>query len=365
MLAAPDPFNSGTDVRVVDVLDRAAASVDSTLAGRPEVAASVHRTLGETYRGLGLEEKSEKHIVRTLELMGEVMDVGEDPEALVDLFNLGNLYLDENRIEEADSIGLVVERVMAMADAGAVPYASACLFLGWLNEFHGRYEEAAARLRPCLETARAALGPEHTRTLDIAMALGNVTWQAGHPGEARDLMERTLSIMERHNGPDHPAVLSLVNNLAFVYRETGDTGKSLAAFERALDAKRRTLGEDHWSTAVGYHNLGHQLRMMGRPEEAIPNHEEAVAIARRIFAPDDIRIQLLNSGYGQALLASKRLNEAEGILTTVYERISSEYGADHSRSQSVAALLDTVYTKMGDADRAGRYQQLAGSGAGQ
>lgn len=360
MLAAPDPFNSGADVRVVDVLDRAAADVDSTLAGRPEVAASVHRALGETYRGLGLEDKAEVHIIRTLSLMSDVVDVGQDPKALVDLFNLGNLYLDQDRMVEADSIGRVIEQVMEATDANTAPYASACLFLGWLDEAHDRYEEAAARLRPCLETARSALGPEHTRSLDIAMALGNIEWQAGHPEEARDLMEGALEVMERQNGPDHPAVLSLVNNLAFVYREVGDNDQSLVAFERALDAKLRIYGDDHFSTAVGYHNLGHQLRMMGRPDEAIPNHEKALAIARRIFEPDDIRIQILSAGYGQALLAAKRTREAETVLKTAYERFGTELGADHRRSRSVAGMLASAYAELGDTASAARYQALAG-----
>lgn len=59
VLSAADPFQEGRDVRVVDVLEGAAARIETELAGQPDVAAAVYRTLGITYQNLGLYAEAE------------------------------------------------------------------------------------------------------------------------------------------------------------------------------------------------------------------------------------------------------------------------------------------------------------------
>ena len=54
MLSAADPDLDGRDVRVATLLDRAAATLDSTLAAQPGLRADARQRLGETYRALGL-----------------------------------------------------------------------------------------------------------------------------------------------------------------------------------------------------------------------------------------------------------------------------------------------------------------------
>jgi eukaryotic-like serine/threonine-protein kinase len=54
MLASADPARKGREVKVAEVLDEATQKVQSELADQPEVLTEVRRTIGNTYRSLGL-----------------------------------------------------------------------------------------------------------------------------------------------------------------------------------------------------------------------------------------------------------------------------------------------------------------------
>jgi hypothetical protein len=56
------PRRDGRDVRFMDVLDKAAAELGTTLRDQPRVEAEVRRTLGSTYAALGKYEAAEKQL---------------------------------------------------------------------------------------------------------------------------------------------------------------------------------------------------------------------------------------------------------------------------------------------------------------
>ena len=81
LLGSASPRKMGKDVKVVQVLDAAGANVDQELAREPEVLAQVHRTLGDTYQGLGLPQPAELHRRAAFDLLRRLH--GEDDERTV------------------------------------------------------------------------------------------------------------------------------------------------------------------------------------------------------------------------------------------------------------------------------------------
>ncbi|HXV14732.1 MAG TPA: serine/threonine-protein kinase [Candidatus Krumholzibacteria bacterium] len=363
MLAAPDPYEAGADVRVVDVLDRASARIDSMLADQPEVAVSAHRTLAQTYRSLDIGDKAELHFSRAIAITKSRVSGEASPELLRDYENLGNFYLDQRRMSEADSIGAIVTSMMPQVPAESMEYLESCLFLAWLDEANGRVKEGADRLRPCLATMVARFGDEHARSVDARVALGNMCWQAGDLDEARTHLEKGLEQMTRLNGADHPATLATLNNIAFVYRESGDNDRALAAFEQSLRGRMIAYGAESWPTALGYGNLAHQQRIMGRGEDALPNHREAIAIVRRVLGDDDARVAMLRSSYGQTLFATGRLDEAQEEMLAAYAGLEAAFGADHPRCHALAKSLADLYAARGDDERVQYYRMRSGATA--
>jgi len=83
-MASADPWTGGTrDVTVVEALDAAAQEVAAAFATQPEVEASMHVVLGETYLGLGRLEPATAQVTRAREMHEGLGDT--DPRSLAAL----------------------------------------------------------------------------------------------------------------------------------------------------------------------------------------------------------------------------------------------------------------------------------------
>jgi serine/threonine protein kinase len=70
------------DLKMSEVLDRAAGSIDAHFAERPVVAAAVHALVGNSYRSLGRYEESERHLRAALD--GRRRALGDDDPAVAE-----------------------------------------------------------------------------------------------------------------------------------------------------------------------------------------------------------------------------------------------------------------------------------------
>ena len=66
MLSSVNPDEVGRDVKVYDVLERAAKNVETELKDKPEIEAAIRRTLGNTYTGLGEYDQAKRHLEKAL-----------------------------------------------------------------------------------------------------------------------------------------------------------------------------------------------------------------------------------------------------------------------------------------------------------
>jgi len=74
MLESADPRDRGHDVRVVEVLDRAATELSPALSDDPVVQAAVLDAIGSTYHALGVYPKARRHLEQALELRRGAME---------------------------------------------------------------------------------------------------------------------------------------------------------------------------------------------------------------------------------------------------------------------------------------------------
>ncbi len=102
-LSSPDPERDGKDVRVVEVLDRAAGEIDQQFAGQPEVEAAIRTALGNSYRGLGLFEAAQKQIASALRLRREVLGT-DHPDTAQTVADLALLQGDRGELDEAEKL---------------------------------------------------------------------------------------------------------------------------------------------------------------------------------------------------------------------------------------------------------------------
>ncbi len=359
LLESPDPWESGPDVRVLDVLGNATSVIDRELGDLPEVAASAHLSLGDTYRGMGRYEDAEHHFRHALARLDAILEPG-DPRLYPPLESLGDVFIDTGRLDSADSMAVRIRGVMPRLDPRGVEIIDALHFLGGLEEAHGRLEEAIPHIEDALARARASFGNQSEVTFVMAGALGNLLWQVDRLDEATPLMAAACEMGIALYGADNPDVLVMHNNLAYLYNANGDQALALETFEQVLKDKIRVLGELNSSTAMGYNAVAKQLYNMDRPAEAIPFHERALAIADSLLGDADVRTQSFRGSFALSLIDLGRPAEAEPILTGVYDAMVGLSGPEHPNTRKIAGVLADLYETLNQPTEAERYRGLAG-----
>jgi tetratricopeptide (TPR) repeat protein len=358
LLASPDPWEDGPEVKVVDVLDSAGVRIERELAGDPEVAAEAHMALGATYRGLTRYDAAETHWRAALSLV-EARPGATPAERYRPLESLGDLFLDQGRLDAADSVAARVRDLQPQLAAGSADAVDALHFLASLEEAHGRLNDALPLMEEAFRLAAGNLGERHPTTLVVESMLGNLLWQLERAAEAAPILESACRKTEELHGPDYPELLAMRNNLGFVYQAAGQSDRALATFQDVLAAKRRTLGDRNLSTAVGQHAVAAQLRAMGRPAEALPHHEAAVGIASELASREDSRLHIFRAALGMSLVDVGRGGEARPILESSYTGLAALLGAEHPRTRRVAETLAALHDSAGQTARAAHYRALA------
>jgi serine/threonine protein kinase/uncharacterized protein HemY len=263
-----------------EILDQTADRVEEELTDQPEVAATVHRTLGLTYQDLGEFAEGEAHLKVALATRRELYD-GPHEEVATDLCNLGESYWSNST--SSDGEGLLRECLEMRLELNGERdrlVAMARVQLGNELARFGRYDEAEEELRAALEVNR-----ELPDVLDSDLAininsLGTVLHHKGQYDEAGALYQEALEVHRAALGDDHPFVLIDRHNLAALDNSRGDFAGAEARYRELLEIQGRVLGQRHAALAQTYRSLGDTLRKAGRWNDAEAALREALAIAR-------------------------------------------------------------------------------------
>ncbi len=100
----------------------------------------------------------------------------------------------------------------------------------------------------------------------------------GNAQKSREMLERALTIQERHYGPDHPEVATTLVNLSNAYESFGDAQKKRELLERALTIKERHYGPYHPELAPILGNLGIAYGSLGDAQKRRELLERALTI---------------------------------------------------------------------------------------
>ena len=103
MLSSVDPTEIGRDVKVYDILEKAAEDIEINLKDQPEVEASLRSTLGNTYVNLGEYDKAKPFLDEALKINKKIYG-NESKETAYSLHDLGLYYDWVGDYNKADSI---------------------------------------------------------------------------------------------------------------------------------------------------------------------------------------------------------------------------------------------------------------------
>jgi eukaryotic-like serine/threonine-protein kinase len=144
----------GSEVKAAQILDEAAAKVDSVYSHQPKVEASVRDTLGQFYMQLGLHGAAEQHLRRALGIRQKVLGEGA-PDSLESMRNVASLLRVQGKLDEADLIlGQAVETSNRALGKNHTETIAALGEMARLREAQGRLADAAELSRQTVDLAQ-------------------------------------------------------------------------------------------------------------------------------------------------------------------------------------------------------------------
>lgn len=354
MLAQADVNNTGRDLTVREMLDRAGERVAADFQNHPDVEAGLRATIGNAYLSLGLPEAG-PHLRRAYELR-RTINGDQNQEVIDSLHSLAVFEYVRGNLDDAERLatralkeqtaltGAIDKRYVNILDdlaviirttgdyARAEPLYREALALNrhlygpsnpetakTLNNYAvllklmGNLDRAEAMYRECVVIRRSVEGGSNL----LATSLSNLAALLQSKGayrRAEAIYREALAIQQKNLGSNHPAVAVTQNNLAMLLLSIGRLDEAETLFQQALATDQVALGSQHVQVATILFNLGALNEERGEYAVAMTLYEDAYEIRRKGFSGDHPDVATSLTGLGTASLALGQTDEAEGYL---------------------------------------------------
>ncbi|KAH0558819.1 hypothetical protein GP486_004539 [Trichoglossum hirsutum] len=253
-------------------------------------------------------------------------------------YNLGNLYLDQDKLTEAETM---YERALAGKERILGPDHSSTLetvnSLGNLYGHQDRPGEAEMMHKRALAGFEKALGLDHTSTLRTVNDLANFYLYRDKLDEAEALYKRALAEFEEALGLDYMSMRGTVNGLGNLYMRRGRLGEAETMYKRALIGEEKALGPDHTSTLTTVHCLGALYHHQENLGEAEVMYKRALAGYKKALGSDHTWTLTTVHCLGDLYRCQEKFNEAEAMYKWALVGFEKALGSDHTWT------LTTVY----------------------
>jgi len=226
------------------------------------------------------------------------------PDYVDALYNLGNIFKDDGRIDDAIKSYEKVIDINPGYDDAQFNLGVSLQILGQVDKAIDHYEKALLSV------------PDNT---GIRINLGFIFQSLGNPDDAIEEYKKVLEI--------DPNQLIVLNNLGACLKELGEMNQAIEYFEKALEIDP--------NYAEAHFNLGYVYQDLGEIKQAILCYEKAVVINNypmayqslshlKKYEPNDNQIIQM-----QSLLKSGNLSQSEKIniclaLANIYEKFGNQ-----------------------------------------
>ncbi|GJQ30005.1 MAG: hypothetical protein HBSAPP03_18890 [Phycisphaerae bacterium] len=375
MLRAVNPEEAqGREPTLRELLDSAAADLQTRASIHPRVELALRDTIGHTYHAMSRLDEAETQYEKVLALcrrlygdnhratisarrniVGIRADRGKfddaerdalaiiadcervlganDPETIFARLDLGRVYQETGRWAEAEPILRTgMEAARAAVGDHDQRYITALHNTGTAIKDSGRVAESVGLLREALRLRRDTLGDNHPDTLytmnNLAAALQRSTSEADRV-EAERLMRETLEARTRVLGPDHVATITTTGNLAVALIEQKRLEEARPLAERAYEGWKATLGEDHPKTMIGLGNLAYLYEDLGRDDLAETMYRRVIEVRRKASGGQDPDTWSPMNNLAMLLSRTGKHEEAERQYRELLTLCAGKLPADH------------------------------------
>ncbi len=313
MLASADPRRQGKDVKVAEILELAADSIEKDFADEPEIIADLQTTIGLTFLSQGKSDLAEPHLRRALETRLKIFGRGHY-ETAISLYNYGQLLEAKGEAAAAEEYFRQALKILRRLLGNEHLEISKVLHnLAHTAVLQGKNAEAIEILREELKIRRALLDENHPEIAGTLAELGNAFTILGDTEAAESLQRQALAVMRRHYGDEHPdTALILVNLFAAIQHKYPAEAERLVT--EALRIRRKILGDTHPDVAWTLYHLSFMKINRSEAAEAERLTREILSMRGTTLTDENLLVSNALLILGRSLLGQNRLPEAEAVL---------------------------------------------------
>jgi serine/threonine-protein kinase len=382
-LGSANPMQEGREVKVVDVLDKAAKRAEVELSNDPEVLAQVQRTIGVTYYNLEIYDKSEPLLRSAAGRFLEIYGGGDIRTAAVQK-ELGDLLSFTGKVDEAIPLLTGASSVFESAPDKLQESLDVRFSLSQAYYFKGENKTAEAGYRNILEIAdRSSLQnemivadvshelanlirdrddlaaielyerssrivrpmPDKRMNLGTCLSnLGMVLTEVGRFDEARKYLDESLMIRREIFGEESPAVAVVLTNVSRIELHRGDAVRAERTARQAVSILEKALLPGHRNFGPAYVTLGQILLERRNFTEAASYLDKGLAVLRS--KKEVRRMAVAESVLGECLVLQNKRSEGLELLRTSYDKLSEQLGETHPRTTEARERLARIKAKI-------------------
>jgi serine/threonine-protein kinase len=341
-----DPFGpSGEAVTALEILDRGAERIELELRDQPEVQATLAESIGSVYRSLGLYDRAQPLLERSLEIRLDTL--GEEHLAVAQSKDtLGYVLYDRGEYDEAERLlreALEIRRRQLDDDDPVI--AGNLGRLGLLLKYRGDVESAEKLYREALAIYRAVdYKPEQANVLNSLAAL---FVDRSDLAGSEAMFREALALRRELYGAGHPKVGETLNNLGVVLGMQGKVEESERALREALTVRRSALGEDHHAVGDTLNNLARLLHLGGELDAAEPMYLEALEIKSATLGDDHPQVAKMRNNVAGLLQERGDYAAAESLAREALESRRATLGDGHPETSRSMIRLGSILVDAG------------------
>ncbi|QQS35955.1 MAG: tetratricopeptide repeat protein [Ignavibacteriales bacterium] len=329
MLSSVDPNEIGKDVKVYDVLKKAADDVGKRFEGQPEIEAAIRKTIGKTLTNLGEFDQAKPHLDRALELNRKVYG-NESNQAAASIYDIAFYYHWIADLKTADSLYQIsISMLRRNKDAPPRDLANALNDYGILKNDFAEYENAKRYHEEALDIFIKNFGEKERDVASVVNNLAITLHELKEIDEAEKYFLKSLKLNIELFGEDSPEASSNYNNLGYIYVDKNDYTKAEWYYKKSLDLKIKYYGDKHSLVGLGLMNFGGFLFRAGKIDESFRYISRALENFNTSLNSDHIWVGMTNYWYGKVLLEKKEYVSAEKYLRNALKIQTKNYPEDH------------------------------------
>jgi tRNA A-37 threonylcarbamoyl transferase component Bud32/F0F1-type ATP synthase membrane subunit c/vacuolar-type H+-ATPase subunit K len=340
----------GAKLTARELLERGAASVDSGLAGEPQVQAELLDAVSRIENNLGLLDQSLAHAQRALALRRAILPPSDGRIGL-SLEALGEALRSRGARDEArKSFEAAIPMLIRSYGADSTEVAVARRELGGSLRHPQESGRAVELLRQALATFVHRLGEAHVESAETLHELGQSLEENQQYGEAEAAYRRSEVLLERSLGPHNLMVAEAQDSRAGLLDRLGRTAEARPLLERAIATQRAVLGpraERLGETIFSYGIL------LGREEEYAAA-DRAFSEALAIVGPDHFEAGHCLRYMGVSAMGQEHYREAAGLFARAAETYRRTLGEDDMQRWRATADLGWAHLRLGRLNEARR-----------